>query len=115
MNVGAKPNVRTNGRLEGAKRFSFFAMDHAEWSHGSDAHIINFLTMDGLKRLLQFKFRIMKNTTIIPIGNKGIFRLANSYKLNKLFQLMLSREAINTLKGRLGLGYTRVILVQKIS
>ena len=91
-----------------------FAINRADWDHGPASHIIQWLTLRELRQVLQPNFRILKKTTIIPIGNKGILRFINSYKLNRILECIFRKETIDHFKERLGCGYTRIVLTQKI-
>lgn len=76
-------------------------------------HIDAFLDIPGLKRLLRTRFRILRMTTVLPMGHSGILRLVNSPKLNRLLELVFSRRTLTALKERAGFGLTTIVLAQK--
>lgn len=92
-----------------------FAMESSSWDHGPSAHITDFLSMKEIRKLLTGGFRIIKSTTIIAIGDKGILRLVNSARINRALRALFTQKAIDRCKGFMGCGYTRVLLAQKIT
>lgn len=76
-------------------------------------HIKQWLSMKGLKHLLASHFDVIATTTVIPMGNCGILKLVNSYKVNTLLSLVVQRQRLEMLKERAGLGYTRIVLARK--
>jgi 2-polyprenyl-3-methyl-5-hydroxy-6-metoxy-1,4-benzoquinol methylase len=76
-------------------------------------HLEKWLTMGSLKRLLDPHFRVLRTTSILPMGNRGILRITNSTKLNAGLALFMSSRGIERLKERLGLGYTLILLARK--
>jgi 2-polyprenyl-3-methyl-5-hydroxy-6-metoxy-1,4-benzoquinol methylase len=76
-------------------------------------HIKQWLSMKAFKHLLAPYFDMIAATTVIPMGNRGILRLINSYKVNKLLSLVVPRQHLEMLKERAGLGYTRIVLARK--
>lgn len=91
-----------------------FAMNRAEWDHGPGSHIVQWVSMRDLKKLLRRRFVILKTKTIIPIGDRGILRLLNSHKLNTMARLFFPEESITGFKERIGCGYSRLVLAQKV-
>jgi 2-polyprenyl-3-methyl-5-hydroxy-6-metoxy-1,4-benzoquinol methylase len=85
------------------------------WDHGPDpdAHIKFFANRREFKRMLRGWFRVLHATSIMPIGDRGILRLVNSYKLNTALGWLLSLRYIERLKERAGFGYTLIALAQK--
>ena len=63
-----------------------------------------------LRNLLQPRYRFLKHTTIIPRGDRGFLRVANSAKLNAVLGHVLGDAAIERFKERAGLGYTLLTL-----
>lgn len=76
-------------------------------------HLEKWLTMGKLKRVLDPHFRVLRSTSILPMGNRGILRITNSTKINNGLAMFLSSRRIESLKERLGLGYTLILLAQK--
>ncbi len=60
--------------------------------------IENWLTMKMLKGWLLNDFVILSSTTIIPCGDKGIFRFLNSRRLNDFISIFLDERKLQTLK-----------------
>jgi 2-polyprenyl-3-methyl-5-hydroxy-6-metoxy-1,4-benzoquinol methylase len=92
-----------------------FVMERGDWPPQPPEHIEHWLTMRNLKRLLHRRFRILHTSTIVPLGNRGILRLINSYKINTALGLFISKKNLEKLKEWAGLGYTLVALAQKRS
>jgi len=76
-------------------------------------HLEKWLTIRGLKNLLSSRFNVLRTTSIVPMGNRGILRLTNSTKVNSMLGLLVSSRQIEKLKERFGLGYTLILLAQK--
>jgi 2-polyprenyl-3-methyl-5-hydroxy-6-metoxy-1,4-benzoquinol methylase len=76
-------------------------------------HIERWLTIRRLKNLLRSRFRVLRSTSILPMGNRGILRFANSTKVNAMLSSFISIRHIEKLKEQLGLGYTLILLAQK--
>lgn len=76
-------------------------------------HVERWLSMRPLKKLLRTRFRVLRSTSILPMGHRGILRLANSTKVNTVLSSFISSGRIEKLKEQLGLGYTLVLLAQK--
>ena len=86
------------------------------WDHGApdpDAHIKLYPNRRAFKRMLRRRFRVLHTTSIMPIGNRGVLRFANSSKLNTALRWLIPRRYVQRLKERAGLGYTLVALAQK--
>ena len=86
------------------------------WDYGPDpdAHIKFYLSRGEFKAMLRRRFRVLRTTSIIPIGNRGILRLVNSYKVNKALGWVISPRHLERLKEWAGFGYTLVALAQKL-
>ena len=76
-------------------------------------HVEKWLTIRQMRSLLRKRFRVLRSTTIIPMGHRGILRVINSPKVNAVLAGLSSREHIGALKERLGLGYILVTVAQK--
>jgi len=85
------------------------------WDYGPDpdAHIKFFPTRRSFKRMLRERFRVLYTTSIIPIGDRGVLRLVNSYKINKALGWVIPPRHIERLKEWAGFGYSLVALAQK--
>jgi len=93
-----------------------FVMDRLGWPQ-PPGHIEKYLNMRAFKRLLSRRFSILQAASIVPIpvGDRGLLRLANSRKLNALASRLLSESVVEHLKGRARLGYTLIALTRRIS
>jgi len=78
-----------------------------------DEHLKNWLGMKEFKNLLRPHFKILTTTSVIPMGHRGVLRLVNSPKLNKIAGWSVSPERLQRLKARLGLGYSIIVLCEK--
>jgi len=78
-----------------------------------DDHIKKWLDMKGLKRMLEPHFRDIQTTSVIMIGSRGWLRVINSYRINKALGWLISERRIETLKERMGFGYSIIGTGQK--
>jgi 2-polyprenyl-3-methyl-5-hydroxy-6-metoxy-1,4-benzoquinol methylase len=100
-----------------------FVMDRLRDSDGivgvgaedPDEHIKKWLDMKGLKRLIEPYFTVIRTTSVIPMGERGWLRVINSHKLNKAVAWLISQRRLDTLKARMGVGYSIVAIGQKKS
>jgi 2-polyprenyl-3-methyl-5-hydroxy-6-metoxy-1,4-benzoquinol methylase len=95
-----------------------FVWGRMQWAQvwiqrGSTEIMRNWVNMKGLIVLLRPMFVIRFKTTIIPDGDKGILRIANSYKVNALLRSVLSQECMNLIKKKMGLGRHLVVMAKK--
>jgi 2-polyprenyl-3-methyl-5-hydroxy-6-metoxy-1,4-benzoquinol methylase len=90
-----------------------FVMDRSDWPPQPPEHIEHWLTMRNLTRLLHRHFRVLYTSTIVPLGNHGILRVINSYKVNAALGLLASQKKLERFKERAGWGYTLIVLAQK--
>lgn len=96
-----------------ANRFVMDRLGTTEWNIQPPEHISWYPSMGHLKKLLVPDFTVLKATTMLPIGNGGILRLVNSYKLNRAVGLIMSPSTIENLKARAGFGYQLMVLAKK--
>jgi 2-polyprenyl-3-methyl-5-hydroxy-6-metoxy-1,4-benzoquinol methylase len=66
-----------------------------------------------LRRLLQPSFEILEMTSLFPRGDQGLLRLVNSMKVNRVLDLVASREFIENAKERLLLGHTLMVRARR--
>jgi 2-polyprenyl-3-methyl-5-hydroxy-6-metoxy-1,4-benzoquinol methylase len=88
-------------------------MDRLVHPPDPEAHIKRWLGLRDLKLLLQPQYQLLRHTTIIPRGDRGFLRVANSAKLNAALRLAFSDNAIERFKERAGWGYTLLTLWRK--
>ena len=75
---------------------------------------MKWLYMRELKDLLRPRFACLWSGTIIPwIGNCGMLRIINSYRVNSTLEKIISGNNITKLKEKIGLGASLVVLAQK--
>ncbi len=89
-----------------------FVVDRWEQESDPDSHIKKWLTMVGLKQLLRPEFEILRTGSKIVLGDKGILRIINSYKLNALLASTMGHDRVERLKERMGLGYCLIVLAR---
>ncbi len=89
-----------------------FVMDRLGWPQPF-GHIEKYMNMREFKRLLHARFRVLRTTSIMPIGERGILRVINSYELNTALGWLISRRYLQSLKEWAGFGYTLIALAQK--
>jgi 2-polyprenyl-3-methyl-5-hydroxy-6-metoxy-1,4-benzoquinol methylase len=90
-----------------------FVIDRVDCGPDPREHIKQWLTMNEFKRLLRRRFRVLRTTTVLPMGDRGILRLLNASKIEALLNHLLGAKIIETLKERTGFGYTMIALAQK--
>jgi hypothetical protein len=76
-------------------------------------HIRRWLSTREVRKLVRSHFRIGRVTTIVPEGHLGILRIINSHKLTALLERLGVRTYFDSLKERMGLGQTIVVLAQR--
>lgn len=90
-----------------------FIHERVEWPAQPPGHIERWLSRGALKRLLRSQFRILRTTTAVPIGDRGILRLVNSRKLNWILEFLFLPGRVNAFKEWAGFGWTLVVLARK--
>jgi len=82
------------------------------WDIGPDpdAHIKLYPNRRELARMLRGRFRVLGIRSIIPVGDRGILRLVNSYKLNRALGFVIPPRSLERFKEWAGFGYTLVAL-----
>jgi SAM-dependent methyltransferase len=78
-----------------------------------EAQIRKWPSRGEVRQLLRDDFVIRTLTTLKPEGHLGILRVVNSYRLNALLSLIVSRSAIERAKERLGFGHAIAVLAQR--
>ena len=81
----------------------------------SPNQIRNWVDVARLRSLAEPHFRVRELFSIDPRGHRGYLRLVNSVKLNRLLARIISSARIDTLKERLGLGSTLMLLAERKS
>jgi 2-polyprenyl-3-methyl-5-hydroxy-6-metoxy-1,4-benzoquinol methylase len=76
-------------------------------------HIKQWLDIRALKHLLRPRFRVLRTTTVLPMGHWGLLRLINSVKVNAALEWLIPEPYLETLKEWAGFGYTLIVLAQK--
>lgn len=94
-------------------RFVLDRLGDGGWASYPSEHIDDHLDRRGLRRLLERRFRVLRLSTIVPIGQGGILRVTNSAKLNRALGWLISEQRMVSLKEAAGLGYQLVALAQK--
>ena len=95
-----------------------FVMDRlgdVGWFDYPSDHIEQELSRNRLKKLLAPRFRVLKASTILPIGTLGILRWVNSFKLNSWAKRIVSEQTLTGLKEQAGFGWQIIALAQKRS
>lgn len=91
-----------------------FVHDRLDWEEDSPGHIRYWLDRRSFRQLLRrHGFRVLRMTSVIPMGHHGILRAVNSHKLNALLTRAIPERTLETLKERVGLGWTLIALAQK--
>ncbi|PYO11843.1 MAG: hypothetical protein DMD31_17790 [Gemmatimonadetes bacterium] len=77
------------------------------------AHIKFYPTRREFKRMVQRRFRVLRTTSIMPLGDHGFLRFVNSHKLNAVLGWVIPPRVLERLKEWAGLGYTLIAVAQK--
>jgi len=78
-----------------------------------EAHITKPLSIRELKEVLRPRFDVLRWTSVILIGDRGLLRVTNSYRLNRAVGLLIHRRTLDALKERAGLGWHLVALARR--
>jgi 2-polyprenyl-3-methyl-5-hydroxy-6-metoxy-1,4-benzoquinol methylase len=76
-------------------------------------HIFKPLLRRELRALLRPRFRVLRTTSVVPLGNHGILRVLNSPRLNAILRAVVGGRGLERLKERCGLGFQNIVLAQK--
>ena len=78
------------------------------------AHIARPLTMRKLREMLATRFSVLSLYSIIPdVAQRGIYRVINAPRFNRIARLVLPVRWITAAKERMGLGFQLVALARK--
>ncbi len=99
--------------LSCANKFVMDRLQEGEFPAQPNTHIAQYLNIKRLKGLIQPYFRVLRIKSILPIGHRGILKLINSYKVNKILGHLISSRYLDSLKERACLGYQLILLAQK--
>jgi 2-polyprenyl-3-methyl-5-hydroxy-6-metoxy-1,4-benzoquinol methylase len=94
-----------------------FVIDHlgsqrfpAQPSH----HIARQLNIRGLRNLLRGRFQVLRaNTIIANVGDGGVLRFVNSYRLNALVGRVIPRRYLDAVKAWARLGYQLIAVARR--
>lgn len=67
---------------------------------------------DELRELLEPEFEVQEIFTVSPKANRGMMRLVNSWKVNRVVRALVGNR-VDRLKERMGLGWTLMALARK--
>ena len=94
-------------------RFVMERLGDLGWDATPPEHLERWLDRKSLMRLLRSRFEILRFTSILPMGQRGILRLVNSTMLNRALNLVMPEARLRALKEWAGLGYTLIVLARK--
>ncbi len=94
-------------------RFVMDRLGDVGWNVQPSQHIALQLSRPQLRKMLTPRYTVLKMSTIIPHGKRGILRVVNSYKLNALLRSLISQQKIDALKEKAGFGWQMIFLAQK--
>jgi 2-polyprenyl-3-methyl-5-hydroxy-6-metoxy-1,4-benzoquinol methylase len=98
------PNART-----------FEAMDEQLRQSWSDQPLEELLTPKKLLGMVRSVFSILDETTIIPgFGSKGLYRIASSYKVGRIFAALRLKRVFDAACLRGGSGLHTFVLAKKV-
>ena len=90
-------------------------MERVDFGPDPREHIKRWLTLGELKRLVRPRLRVLRGRTIIPLGDRGLLRIVNSERLNRLVGWFVPRERLEAWKERAGLGYSVIVLASTLA
>ena len=99
--------------LSCANKFVMDRLRDGEFPPQPVEHIEDHLDAKALRLLLSQRFQVYKVMSIIPIGSRGILRITNSYKINKMLQRIIPQRLLDRLKEKAGLGYQLIVYSKK--
>ena len=94
-------------------RFVMDRLGDLGWDATPPEHIEQWLDRASVERLLRPRFEILRFSSILPMGTKGILRIVNSSRLNRMLARVIPEARIREWKQRAGLGYTLIFLARK--
>jgi 2-polyprenyl-3-methyl-5-hydroxy-6-metoxy-1,4-benzoquinol methylase len=93
---------------------TFDAMQEGFRRSWSDQPLENLLTRKQLTEMVRSIFSVLEVTTIIPgYGEKGLYRIANSYKLGRILASLGLKRAFDVACLRVGSGLHTVVMAKK--
>lgn len=75
--------------------------------------IRRWVTMRQLRSMIAPHFDVKRAFTIQPSGHVGFLRIVNSARINRTLSRVISPSTLESLKERVGLGQTLVVLAQR--
>ena len=90
-----------------------FVVNRVDFKSEGPGHIKKWLSKRELNKILRKNFQILKRSTLNPFGNKGFLRFTNSFKVNRIIRVFISEHSLELAKNWCGLGFTRILLLQK--
>ena len=99
--------------LTTANKLVMDRLGSAQFECLGSAHIEQFVTVRGLKRLLRPRFEVLRITTHLPVGDGGILRVLNSFKLNAMLGVLIPQSQLDALKEWAGWGYSIIALARR--
>ena len=106
--------LRPGGHLMLATQNGFTLSRWTEVAPQASGQIRKWVDARQLRALLRPRFRVRALTSMVPVGDRGLLRLTNAYKLNRALSLVMSQGQIESLKERLLLGHTLMVLARKL-
>ena len=94
-------------------RFVMDRLGDLGWDVTPPEHIEQWLDRKAVERLLRPRFEILRFSSILPMGTRGILRLVNSERLNRIVSRIIPEARLREMKERAGLGYTLLFLARK--
>lgn len=81
-----------------------------------EGQVRKWLTRSALHVLLERGgFQIVRSCTVMPAGDRGILRIFNARKLNRLVQFLIPETAIRRTKEFFGLGQYRIVVARRVN
>jgi len=105
--------IKPGGHLIITAVNKFVYQRRSEIGSPKPGNVRKWLSRKEFHQLLSEDFRIVRSTTVLPRGDRGVLRVINSSKVHLALSLLFSQGVINGVKEALGLGHCRIILAQR--
>jgi len=76
-------------------------------------HVCRYLTSRELRRKLSRVFEVLRTTSVVPLGHRGLLRVANSVSVNRALGWFVGPKRLDAWKARAGLYYQILALARK--
>jgi 2-polyprenyl-3-methyl-5-hydroxy-6-metoxy-1,4-benzoquinol methylase len=90
-----------------------FVMERITVMRQEVGQLRHWVTRSQLRRQVRPHFKILKLSTIMPVGGRGLVRMANSTRVSSLLSRVVGPRVVRTIQERAGFGQTIVLLATR--